>query len=91
VRMALGARRRDVIGMVLRRGGTLFGLGAAVGLVLAAVSVRVLSTLVYGVSPRDTVSFVVATIVLLVVSAAACYVPARRAARVDPSIALRGE
>ena len=91
VRMALGARRRDVIGMVLRRGGALFVAGTAVGLALSISTVRLLSTLVYGVSPRDAVSFVVATVVLLGVSLIACYVPARRAARVDPSIALRSE
>jgi putative ABC transport system permease protein len=91
VRIALGARRTDVIGMVLKRGGVLFALGAAAGLVLALATVRVLSTLVYGVTPRDTASFVAATLVLFAVSMAACYVPARRAARVDPSVALRSE
>jgi putative ABC transport system permease protein len=91
VRMALGAGRRDVMVMVLRRGGTLFAAGAVVGLALAAASVRVLSTLVYAVAPHDPVSFVVSTLVLFVVSMAACYVPARRAGRVEPSIALRSE
>jgi predicted permease len=91
VRIALGARRRDVIAMVLRRGGTLFALGAAIGLMLALATVRVLSSLVYGVTPRDTPSFAAATLVLFAVSMAACYVPARRAARVDPSVALRSE
>jgi len=91
VRMALGAGRRRVIGMVLRRGGTLFALGALAGLALAAATVRVLSTLVYAVAPNDTLSFVLATVVLFVVSMAACYVPARRASRVEPSIALRSE
>jgi putative ABC transport system permease protein len=51
----------------------------------------VLSTLVYGVTPRDTPSFAAATLVLFAVSMAACYIPARRAARVDPSVALRSE
>ena len=91
VRMALGARRQDVVAMVLRRGGTLFVLGALAGLALAGMSVRVLSTLVYGVGPRDALSFVLATLALFVVSMVACYLPARRAARVDPSIALRSE
>jgi len=91
LRMALGARQRDVVGMVLRRGGKLFALGAVVGVALAGVTVRVLSTLVYGVEPRDTVSFVLSTLVLFIVSMAACYLPARRAARVDPSITLRSE
>ncbi|HUQ81073.1 MAG TPA: ABC transporter permease [Gemmatimonadaceae bacterium] len=91
VRIALGARRRDVVAMVVRRGGALFALGAFAGLVLSTAAVRLLSTLVYGVSPRDTVSFVAATAVLFAVSMIACYVPARRAARVDPSVALRSE
>lgn len=91
VRMALGARRRDVTAMVLRRGGALFAVGAVIGLTLATMSVDVLSTLVYGVAPRDMASFLLATLVLFVVSMVACYVPARRAARVEPSIALRSE
>ena len=91
VRMALGARQRDVISMVLLRGGTLFALGAVVGLALSTMSVNVLSTLVYGVAPQDMPSFFLATSVLFVVSMAACLVPARRAAGVEPSIALRSE
>jgi len=91
VRMALGARRQDVVAMVLRRGGTLFVFGALAGLALAGGSVRVLSSFVYGVGPRDVPSFVVATLALFVVSMVACYVPARRAARVDPSVALRSD
>jgi putative ABC transport system permease protein len=91
VRMALGAGRRRVIGMVLRRGVTLFVLGAVAGLALAGATVRVLSTLVYGVAPNDAPSFVIATVVLFVVSVAACYVPALKASRVDPSVALRSE
>jgi ABC-type antimicrobial peptide transport system permease subunit len=77
--------------MVLRRGATLFALGALTGLALAGATVRVLSSLVYAVAPNDMLSFVLATVVLFVVSMAACYVPARRASRVDPSIALRTE
>ena len=91
VRMALGAGQRRVIGMVLRRGLMLFALGALAGLVIAGATVRVLSSLVYAVAPDDTLSFVIATVVLFAVSVAACYVPARRASRVEPSIALRSE
>jgi predicted permease len=91
VRIALGAKRGDVTGLVLRRGGTLFAAGAVAGLLLALATVRLLSTLVYGVGTRDTPSFVAATLVLFAVSMVACYVPARRAARVDPSVALRSE
>ena len=91
VRMALGAGRRRVVGLVLRRGVTLFVLGALVGLALAGATVRVLSSLVYAVAPDDTLSFVLATVVLFVVSMAACYLPALRASRVDPSVALRSD
>ena len=91
VRMALGAGRRDVMGMVLRRGATLFTIGALTGLVLAAATVRVLSTLVYAVAPHDVASFVFATLVLFAVSMVACYVPALRASRVPPSVALQSE
>jgi len=91
VRIALGASHRDVLGLVLARGGTLFAAGAVIGVLLAGATVRVLTTLVYGVGPRDAVSFVAATVILFLVSIAACYVPARRAARVDPSVALRSE
>jgi predicted permease len=91
VRIAFGARRRDVIAIVLKRGGMLFLLGAVFGLALAAATVRVLSSLVYGVTPRDTASFALATLLLFAVSTAACYLPARRAARVEPSIALRSD
>jgi predicted permease len=91
VRMALGAGRRDVMGMVLWRGATLFTLGAVAGLVLAAATVRVLSTLVYAVAPHDVTSFILATAVLFVVSMVACYVPALRASRVPPSVALHSE
>ena len=91
VRMALGAGRGNVMGMVVRRGATLFALGAVTGLVLAAATVRVLSTLVYAVAPHDLTSFVLSTAVLFVVSMVACYVPALRASRVDPSVALRSE
>jgi len=91
IRIALGAGRRRVVAMVLRRGVTLFVLGALAGLAVAAATVRVLSSLVYAVAPNDTLSFVLATVVLFVVSVAACCVPALRASRVEPSIALRSE
>lgn len=91
VRMALGARHGDVIALVLRRGGLLFIFGALAGLVLASLGVGVLSSLVYGIAPHDMASFALATLVLFVVSVAACYIPARRAAGVEPTIALRSE
>jgi ABC-type antimicrobial peptide transport system permease subunit len=69
----------------------LFTLGALAGITLATLGVDVLSSLVYGIAPRDVASFVLATLLLFVVSIAACYIPARRAARVEPTIALRSE
>jgi predicted permease len=91
VRLALGARRRDIVDLVLRRGAALFAGGAVLGLVAAAASVRALASLLYGVDRFDPPSFAAATLVLLAVSFAACYVPARRAAGVDPSSTLRNE
>jgi putative ABC transport system permease protein len=91
VRMALGARRRDVADLVLRRGGRLFATGAVAGLLGSAGAARVLSSLLYGIGRFDPPSFAAATLLLLAVSLAACYLPARRAAAVDPSTALRTE
>ena len=91
IRLALGARRRDIVGMVLGRGASLFAIGAGVGLVAAAATARVLGSLLYNVSAFDLSSFAMATFVLLAVGLAACYVPARRAARVDAAIVLRTE
>jgi putative ABC transport system permease protein len=91
IRMALGARRVEIASLVVKRGALLFGIGAAAGLTAAAATVRVLSTLLYGVTAFDPLSFLASTLVLFAVGLGACYVPARRAARVDPSIALRAE
>jgi putative ABC transport system permease protein len=91
VRMALGATRRDVIGMVLYRGLRLAATGAAVGLVLAFGLARAVAGMLYGVSPADPVTFTGVPLVLVGVAALACYVPARRAVRVDPVVALRAE
>lgn len=73
----------------MRTGAALFAIGAAIGLVAAIASVRVLATLLYNVRPFDLVSFGTAVSILLLVALAACYLPARRAARVDPTLALR--
>ena len=91
IRLALGARRGEIVGLVMRRGAALFGVGAAIGLVAAAASARVLSTLLFNVGAFDLVSFAAATLVLFAVAIAACGLPARRAAAVDPSVALRAE
>ena len=89
VRMALGAQRTDVLSMVLRQGLRLVLVGLAIGLGGALVLARLMTTLLFGVEPTDAPTFVVVSMVLVAVAALACFVPARRAASVDPMIALR--
>jgi predicted permease len=91
VRIALGAEPRNVVALVLRRGAKLSALGIVIGLVGALVLTRLLSNLLYGVSATDPITFVSVVIVLFGVALLACYVPARRAMRVDPMAALRHE
>jgi predicted permease len=89
IRMALGARRRDVLGLVIREGMTLTGL--ALGLLGALAATRLVSHLLYGIAPIDPPTFAGVAAILLGVALVACYVPGRRAARVEPMIALRAE
>jgi len=91
VRMALGARASDVLAMVLHEGGTLTGIGVALGIAGALASSRVLASFLYGVTPTDAAVFVSVPAVLAIVALGACVVPARRAARVDPVTALRSD
>jgi putative ABC transport system permease protein len=91
LRMALGARTNDVFTLVIRRGMKLTSLGLAVGLAGAAAGARVLQTLLFHVSATDPLTFAVVAGVLTVVAMLACYLPARRATRVDPLTALRRE
>ena len=91
LRMALGARPADVWAMVLREGMTLSLTGAAIGFVAALFLARYLSTLVFGVSTHDAVTFGLVPLVVCAVTALACYLPARRATKVDPMVALRYE
>ncbi|HXW05419.1 MAG TPA: ABC transporter permease [Vicinamibacterales bacterium] len=89
VRMALGARRGEVLRMVLGQGLQLVLVGLAIGLAGALVLTRLLSTLLFGVEPTDAVTFAAVSMVLVAAAALACVVPARRAASVDPLVALR--
>jgi predicted permease len=89
IRMALGARRTSVLSLVLRQGLALVLAGLAIGLAGALVLTRLLTTLLFGVQPTDGVTFVAVSMVLVAVAAIACLIPARRAASVDPMVALR--
>jgi ABC-type antimicrobial peptide transport system permease subunit len=91
VRIALGARRRDVLRLVLSQGARLTALGIAVGLFASLALARLMSRLLYGVSPTDPLTFIAVAIILASVALAACYVPTRRAMAVDPITALRCE
>jgi putative ABC transport system permease protein len=91
VRLALGAPPARVVGGVVRDGLGLVGLGAGLGLCGAWGATRVLGDLLYELSPNDPATFAAGALLLVAVAVAACYVPARRAARVDPAVALRAE
>jgi predicted permease len=91
IRVALGAQRPDVARMVLGRSLLLTAIGVAIGLAGAFAMTRVLSGILYGISALDPLTFIAVPLLLLLVALAACYVPARRAMRVDPIVALRYE
>jgi putative ABC transport system permease protein len=91
VRMAMGAQRADVMWMVLSRGLGLTAIGIAIGLVLSAGATRSLAGLLYGMSALDPVSFALASVSWVATAMLASYVPARRAMKVDPVVALRWE
>jgi putative ABC transport system permease protein len=91
VRLALGARRRQIVGMMLQQGMRLLGIGLALGFVGAIAAARVLRSLLFDVSASDPAVYLIVTVVLAAAAALACWIPARRASRVDPIITLRAE
>jgi putative ABC transport system permease protein len=91
VRMALGAPRRHVLGLMLLMGGRLVMVGLGIGIAASFASTRLLRSQLFGVEPADPLSYAVVAVVLAAVALVACYLPARRAAGVDPLVALREE
>jgi putative ABC transport system permease protein len=91
IRIALGATRTDVVRMVLREGLSLTLIGSAVGLLFAALVSRVLAAFLFGIPPVDPVTFTATTVLFAAIGLTACYVPVRRATRIDPTQALRCE
>jgi putative ABC transport system permease protein len=91
IRIALGAGRRDVLRMILIEGGKLAAIGVVLGLILSYVMTQFLRALLYGVTPTDPLTFALVAVLLLSTALIACWIPARRASRVDPMIALRAE
>jgi len=91
IRMAIGAQRHDILGLILGQGVKLALLGLGAGVVFALLLTRLMASLLYNVSATDPLTFGGVAIILLVVAAIACYIPARRAMRVDPIVALRNQ
>jgi putative ABC transport system permease protein len=89
--MALGARGRDVVRLVIRQGMSLVFIGVAIGLAASLAVAQLLKSFLFGLSAADPMTFGMIPLLLAVVALLACYVPARRAAKVDPMVALRYE
>ena len=91
VRMALGAQTRDVLKIVLCQGIVFIFIGSSLGLIVSFGLMRGLASFLYGLSPTDPMTYGGVSLLLILVALAACYLPARRATRVDPLVALRYE
>jgi putative ABC transport system permease protein len=91
IRMALGAKAADVLTMIVKNGMSLALIGVVIGLAGSFALTRLLATLLFQVAPTDAVTFTVVSICLVVAALLACYIPARRATKVDPLVALRSE
>ena len=89
IRMALGAERSNVMGLVMGQSASLVALGIALGLAGAAAVTRYLDTMLFGLTPRDPATLITVSLTLAAVATLASYVPARRATKVDPLVALR--
>ena len=91
IRLALGAQRRDVLGIVLKKGMSWTLLGVVIGLLVAFALARLMASLLFGVSATDPLTFLAVALILTSVALLACAIPARRATKVDPLVALRYE
>lgn len=91
IRLALGAQPGQILKMISRQGFIIVGAGALAGVLAAAAMARLIGNLLFGVPPGDPLTYVTASVLLAIVALLACYVPARRAMKVDPMVALRYE
>jgi putative ABC transport system permease protein len=91
IRLVLGAEQTEILKLILRRGAKLALLGVATGILAAMALTRLMSSLLFGVSPSDPATLAAVVMLLMLVAMVACYIPARRAMRVDPTVALRYE